>query len=988
MSTDRTEVNPPRKGDSEWLDLARRCPTTDPQALAEANAGAEEKRPWAKRRRRAILLMAASVLLLIVAAAGVSLWLKQQQARRQADTEREVAAVLTAVKSLHEAGIKQAEDPEHWQRTLALARAAFKRAEEALGQGQTSAPLQQQVEEMRTLLDQDERACRLFAKLDRLGLEASTRPTVTVTASGVGIGIKAVHDPSLKTAAFFEAYKEYGLDLNVLEPAAAAALIRANGHRARLYDEISMLAQIQADTDSLANATRTMQKGFRGIYVSPLDWSKAERLSRVLQALQPDPAAFPRQWHEARLRSDVSELTKLARSPQAQELTALGQCVLARDLISVRAFDEARSLLKQGLERDRGNFWLNAYLGLASVAVEPPAFDEAIHYFNAALAIRGRNARVYMLLANVLRFKGDLVGALHAAQAAVEVDPTEAGAHYLLGDIQLLRKDAAAACAAFHRVVEIDPISPQPLDALGQAYAERKGMIPEAIRYFRLAIERDATYVGAHINLGNALVLSQDLEGAIAEYRKAIKLNPDYGLAYLNLGAALLNTDIPGAIDCFNEAIKHDPANMNAYLSLGRLYTTIGDRQSALRTYRLPGTVDPGSAKAQLLSSQMLLLNGETDLALTCANSAVELEPNCWEGHNAVVRAYLKKGDVNEALVRARATVTRFPDVLEVHDTLGTAWYWKCEFDKAVASHRRALELNPDSGVSYENIGLALRAKGDLAGAAEAFRPAMRLNNQGCAGWQLLVETLILMQHFDEGIELAQQKLKDDPENLHHQGLLLALLTEKGAFNKAIEVIHEAEARFPLTDARRNLISAGLPAFETVEKISQRLPAIVRGEDEPASPEELILCANLCARFHRSTAAATGVRLYTSLFDLDQSGNNAQSKNRFHAGCCAALAGMGGSADGMALDAVARARLRRQALTWFRTDLADLEKLLAGENPIVRCQAVNSLGWWRKDPLLECVRAPERLLVLPTEERMEWLNLWEDVDTVLSKYTK
>jgi tetratricopeptide (TPR) repeat protein len=53
----------------------------------------------------------------------------------------------------------------------------------------------------------------------------------------------------------------------------------------------------------------------------------------------------------------------------------------------------------------------------------------------------------------------------------------------------------------------------------------------------------------AHYNLGVALSNKGDLDGAIAEWREALRLNPNYGDAHYNLGVALWHKgDWDGAI--------------------------------------------------------------------------------------------------------------------------------------------------------------------------------------------------------------------------------------------------------------------------------------------------------------------------------------------------------------------------------------------------------------------------------------------------------
>jgi tetratricopeptide (TPR) repeat protein len=59
-----------------------------------------------------------------------------------------------------------------------------------------------------------------------------------------------------------------------------------------------------------------------------------------------------------------------------------------------------------------------------------------------------------------------------------------------------------------------------------------------AARDFEAALEAQPGYVPALTNLANLLFESGEVDAAIARYERAIALDADYAVAYLNLGAA------------------------------------------------------------------------------------------------------------------------------------------------------------------------------------------------------------------------------------------------------------------------------------------------------------------------------------------------------------------------------------------------------------------------------------------------------------------
>ncbi|MGJ5630492.1 tetratricopeptide repeat protein, partial [Nostoc sp. CALU 1950] len=78
-----------------------------------------------------------------------------------------------------------------------------------------------------------------------------------------------------------------------------------------------------------------------------------------------------------------------------------------------------------------------------------------------------------------------------------------------------------------------------------------------------------------------------DKQAAIEDYNQAIKINPNYALAYYNRGVARYELgDKQAAIEDYNQAIKNDPNYVNAYYNLGLAYSTLGDKQAAIEYFR------------------------------------------------------------------------------------------------------------------------------------------------------------------------------------------------------------------------------------------------------------------------------------------------------------------------------------------------------------------------------------------------------------------
>jgi len=96
--------------------------------------------------------------------------------------------------------------------------------------------------------------------------------------------------------------------------------------------------------------------------------------------------------------------------------------------------------------------------------------------------------------------------------------------------------------------------------------------LDEAIAEYRKAIKIDQRFGAAHIGLGKALHERGQPDEAIAEYRKAIALEPEVALAHNNLGVSLRDKrQWDEAIAEYRKAIDLEPNLAMAHVNLGNV---------------------------------------------------------------------------------------------------------------------------------------------------------------------------------------------------------------------------------------------------------------------------------------------------------------------------------------------------------------------------------------------------------------------------------
>ena len=70
----------------------------------------------------------------------------------------------------------------------------------------------------------------------------------------------------------------------------------------------------------------------------------------------------------------------------------------------------------------------------------------------------------------------------------------------------------------------------------------QQGKLDEALKHYKEAVRIDPNYADAHINMGVTLDKKGDLQEALQCYAKAIQINPEHAAAHRNMGLVSAST--------------------------------------------------------------------------------------------------------------------------------------------------------------------------------------------------------------------------------------------------------------------------------------------------------------------------------------------------------------------------------------------------------------------------------------------------------------
>jgi len=223
----------------------------------------------------------------------------------------------------------------------------------------------------------------------------------------------------------------------------------------------------------------------------------------------------------------------------------------------------------------------------------------------------------------------------------------------------------------------------------------------------------------------------KDFETAIAGYTEAIRLDPNYALAYA--WRSLIYSNIAGrpatgapAREFLHkqeadarEAIRLAPELAEGYAALGRFFGAGPlDFTQARENFERALALAPGTARVLVMSSAFLALMGQFDEAISAARRAVALDPLNGDTYAALGLALYGARRYHEAIAAFSETISLDPEWPETYGMRAGAYYMLGDFESA----RSSCESEPDPrmnqscrAIVYDKLGRHVDAENVLA---------------------------------------------------------------------------------------------------------------------------------------------------------------------------------------------------------------------------------------------------------------------------------
>jgi tetratricopeptide (TPR) repeat protein len=207
--------------------------------------------------------------------------------------------------------------------------------------------------------------------------------------------------------------------------------------------------------------------------------------------------------------------------------------------------------------------------------------------------------------------------------------------------------DLDKAAAVIAQLRKVDPENAEVLYAAYRTYTDLAG---ESMLALSLAAPDSAQM---HQLLAHEDSRQGNTNGAIAQYRKAIAINPHLPGIHFEL-AELLHISSDEAVKKeaeqeYRSALREDPQDEKAILRLAELDAQKGNREQSYQEYTKAVALQPADADAKLGLAKTLIEMDQSDKALVLLEQAVQLEPTNATAHYRLATLYRKMGRADDA---------------------------------------------------------------------------------------------------------------------------------------------------------------------------------------------------------------------------------------------------------------------------------------------------------------------------------------------------
>jgi tetratricopeptide (TPR) repeat protein len=291
---------------------------------------------------------------------------------------------------------------------------------------------------------------------------------------------------------------------------------------------------------------------------------------------------------------------------------------------------------------------------------------------------------------------------------------------------------------AWRSIATANPQNPEAFAHLGLIEA-RQEHYDEAIADYRKALALDPALPGLQMNLGLALFKAKDFKNSVKPFTGELKKHPDdqrltilLGMAHYGMG------DYFVAIPYLKKAAERDPQSLPLRLTLAHSCLWSKQYQCVLDVYKEILALNAESAEADMLAGEALDEKGDNAGATEQFRAAVRSNPKEPNAHFGLAYLLWTQSRFPEAAREFQAELDNDPQHLQARAYLGDSYVHLNDYAKAQPELEKAVAADPSLALVHRDLGIVYAEDGQPDKAINELQKAIALDPKDVAPhWRL-----------------------------------------------------------------------------------------------------------------------------------------------------------------------------------------------------------------------------------------------------------
>lgn len=275
--------------------------------------------------------------------------------------------------------------------------------------------------------------------------------------------------------------------------------------------------------------------------------------------------------------------------------------------------------------------------------------------------------------------------------------------------------------------------------------------------------------------------IQDNLESAIAEFKRAIAVDENYAPAYAAMGLAYNNgyqwknrsNDWleKGKTQC-QHALAITPQLAEGHTCLGNVFVSTGRYEDAVQEFQRSLDLDHNSDETLRALANAYQKLGKVSSAEDAYRKAVALRPNNWAVYSAFGVFYFNQARFRDAEGMFKRAIQLAPLNYSGYLNLGAVYSQLGQYQETVDALNKSIALRP-SPEAYGNLGAAYFYMRRYSNSAESFEKALKIDPTDWQNWGSLGDTLFQIparrsesrNAYQKAVDLAGKRLEVNPRD-------------------------------------------------------------------------------------------------------------------------------------------------------------------------------------------------------------------------------